>query len=777
LTIELHEFQQQAATTMVDRFTQYVNDPITHGRKSEQREVPFYQALSSITASGKTVILADVVKSIGMSLPVPPIVLWLSKGKVVVEQSLANLMKGGKYHHLLGDAEVKPLAEYDADDVANVAKPLVYFATVGTFNQKDKENGTLVIYRCDIDTTDESTWDALKVRTTRDNLRRPLIVVYDEAQNLTDQQTELLLEQEPKAFLLASATMRLPDLLGRRVINPLKDEGWTDDTLVTAVDATAVAESGLVKATLALAGYQSPMEETVGQMMKDMKQATADAKGYRLEGRPKAIYVCNTNIVAGNANETDDPKQPFAQRQAPPILIWRELVEHHKVDPDDIAVYCNLKMHKDYPAPDGFHLFKGGDKDYDTFTAGDYHHVIFNLSLQEGWDDPWCYFAYIDKSMDSRAQIEQVIGRVLRQPGVRHYPAERLNTAHFYVRVDRNQVFQQLINSVEDQLRNEAPGIRVITTAPGKATPVEYKPKKPLDVPRVAIDADEAKAPIAKLIRTLTDYRTGNASNTKGKGSRSLVQRRIGDDSESDVKWETFEQSGRVLARFIFQRELRRRYVGASMVTSTSDAKFDALVGLGSSADVHITEVAKEVADTYLDNVELVQQRVNPYVVGTQLARPDEITKFKNSLHTGYAGLNTLEAPFAKVLDKQSVPWVRNPSRTGYGIPLPSYGPTHNFYPDFIVWVDAKNVIVIDTKGGHLLAEAAYRKLLYLNPPRNSPRRVFVRLVSEGTYNADTGLLSKDGYTVWGATAAKPRTVKHFDTLEELMPVALRPGR
>jgi hypothetical protein len=38
-------------------------------------------------------------------------------------------------------------------------------------------------------------------------------------------------------------------------------------------------------------------------------------------------------------------------------------------------------------------------------------------------------------------------------------------------------------------------------------------------------------------------------------------------------------------------------------------------------------------------------------------------------------------------------------------------------------------------------------------------------------------LLSKDGYTVWGATAAKPRTVKHFDTLEELMPVALRPGR
>ena len=55
---------------------------------------------------------------------------------------------------------MRPLAEYDPEEVADLTKPIVYFATVGTFNQRDKENGTLVIYRCDIDTAEQSTWDA-----------------------------------------------------------------------------------------------------------------------------------------------------------------------------------------------------------------------------------------------------------------------------------------------------------------------------------------------------------------------------------------------------------------------------------------------------------------------------------------------------------------------------------------------------------------------------------------------------------------------------------------
>ena len=97
-----------------------------------------------------------------------------------------------------------------------------------------------------------------------------------------------------------------------------------------------------------------------------------------------------------------------------------------------------------YPHPDDFALFSGGDEDYFLFKDGNYRHIIFNLTLQEGWDDPECCFAYIDKSMGSNVQIEQVIGRVLRQPGAQHYADPDLNTAEFFVRMDDRQAFAEI---------------------------------------------------------------------------------------------------------------------------------------------------------------------------------------------------------------------------------------------------------------------------------------------------------------------------------------------
>lgn len=54
-----------------------------------------------------------------------------------------------------------------------------YFATVGTFNDKDKADGNKLIYQSEVDGTNASTWEALKLRTTEHGKKRPLIVVYD----------------------------------------------------------------------------------------------------------------------------------------------------------------------------------------------------------------------------------------------------------------------------------------------------------------------------------------------------------------------------------------------------------------------------------------------------------------------------------------------------------------------------------------------------------------------------------------------------------------------
>lgn len=763
--IELKEFQKAAADQIAERFAKYSEDPPTRGTKKNLRIVPFYQGLASITASGKTVILADAVSTVCTLLPIPPVVLWLSKGKVVVDQTYANLAVGGKYHHLLGASRLSYLAQYDRQDVRDATEPRIYFATVGTFNQKDKEQGARLIFKSEIDTADDSAWEALKLRSDAEGHRRPLLLVYDEGHNLTDQQMDLLLELQPDALIAASATMKLPAQLGNEV-KALKQEGWTDEELVTHVDARAVADSGLVKSRIQLGGYEAPMEETIDSLVADMRDAEKEASAHGV-GAPKAIYVSKTNIVEGNSLQKDDPRQPFKQRRSPPILIWRHLTEQCGVDPAQIAVYCSLATHKDYPLPPELQLFKGGDKDYAQFMAGDYRHVIFNLSLQEGWDDPLAYFAYIDKSMESNVQVEQIIGRLLRQPGAQHYPVERLNTAHFYIRVDKRGVFTEILNQVNKKLASDAPGIKIVETKPGKTKPEPMPAKEERKIFETAYVTDDAIEPIAGIIENLTDYRKDDGTNIQSAGGRTLVQRKIGDDSAIRFSWEEFEHTNLVVARWLFQREVMRQFQGALGVAPTDAPKFDARVGFGSPAHKHIQRTADDVVIAYINNVFLKQKAVDRYAVGPALVRKDEMEQFSNALHEGYSGLNeTLELPFARAIDKTGLTWCRNPSQSGYNIPLISIGPTRNFYPDFLVW-KGKDVFAIDTTGGHLLKEKTARKLLAIEPAKAGAGRLYVRLVSEGKWNADVEQEDKAGYTVWGR---QPNTESlrpiHVDSVE-----------
>jgi type III restriction enzyme len=761
--IELLDFQQEASDSISTRFLEYYNNPIQYGPKTKLHTVPFFQALASITASGKTVILADAVAAIRAGLPIAPVVLWLSKGKVVVDQSFANLSAGGKYHHLLGNFDVRTLAEHDVDDVAQASDGIVYFATVGTFNQKDKEEGTLLVHKADIDTAEQSTWAALRERIDSNSNRRPLIVVYDEAHNLTDQQTDLLLELEPDALIGASATMTLPHRLAAEV-QQLRMSGRDDDWLTTSVDARRVADSGLVKNAVFLGGYQAPMEETVDALMSEYKKVVRDAKKFGVPGTPKTIYISNTNVLADGSGRKDNPKRPFDKREAPPILIWRHLTEKHRIPPASIAVYCSLKFDKMYPAPENFVHFRGQDKDYGVFKAGNFQHIIFNLSLQEGWDDPLCYCAYVDKSMESKIRVEQIVGRVLRQPGTQHYSPQRLNTAHFYVRVDKKKVFTEVLKSVGTKLRSEAPQIRVIEETPGKKEAAEIEPRKALTVPKTALESDAAIEPIEKIMQKMNDYRTDDGVNTKSEGSKVTIRRKVGTSISGEPEWEPFEQTAMVRARWLFEREVRRKHPGALGVVDRSSAKLDALIGFGSPAAQHIADIAQQIVEVYLESVTISQRDDDPYVVSEMRVRMDQAQRFKNSLHKAYDDMNPFEASFAAALDRTGCVWCRNVPRVGYGIPLITLGPTKNFYPDFLVWKD-NDVYAIDTKGGHLLTEAVARKLLRIEAPSKPSARIKVRLVSEGQWNNAGEREDDEGYTVWGVKDDGTRRVTPVEDL------------
>ncbi|CAN7460741.1 DEAD/DEAH box helicase family protein [Bosea sp. LjRoot237] len=752
--MELFLFQEKAASQIASRFAAYSANPLMVDRTTI---VPFVQTLVSITGSGKTLILADTLSQLRNQLPINPIVLWISKGRVVVSQAYANL-SSGKYAPNISGFNVKPLLESTPGDIEDADIPLLLVATSGKFSVEDEKGTERKVFQAQLDLASDSLWNLIKSRRTANNIRRPLIVIYDEGHNLSDLQARRLLELAPDGLISASATSSVPDRLEYTLSRLRADRNWSDADFTTAVASRDVVDAALVKERIALGGYVTPMETAVDALLADMVEVRTSASKLSVPFRPKAIYVCSTNTVDG-VPIAEDVKRPYTERQARPILIWRHLVETAKIDPAKIVIYSQIKFSKDFPAPKDMIVLAGGDNDYTSFIQGQYEHIIFNLSLQEGWDDPTCSFAYIDKEMASTRQITQVIGRVLRQPGAEHYADPTLNTAHFYIRSDERGTFDAILGEIRKELVSEHPAVELtIKKQPGGRILEKLLPDPARTVPTIGIHSVHAKEPIDQIVSTMLDFRDGGA-NTIGQGSRMLLLQEIGVGVEANYEWIDVEHSNRVTARSIFRRELQRLYSGALRraggpinLVDIELPKFDALIELTSQAADHVRKIAHQVVDAYISHSRIFQNDFDPpYAVGPVLVDNASAETFSRALHHSYSGFNDLELRFARALDKTQRAWVRNPKGGGFHIPLLSLGGTTTFWPDFLVWVD-KTVVAIDTKGDHLLHEASASKLFDIDT-LGEPAKVTLRLVSEGKAEARAGnqiaKVGKSGFTVW----------------------------
>lgn len=770
------KFQDRAAEQISQRFSDYVTDPLMVNRNTT---VPFLQTLIAITGSGKTLMLAEAVERIAENLPLPPVILWISKGRVVVSQTFENL-SAGKYADNLPGFRILPLLEVAPEHLSSEEEPLLLVATVGKFAVEDGSSEERKIYRVQLDLAEESLWDLLKNRRTAKGQRRPLIVIYDEGHNLSDLQTDRLLELSPDALIIASATMSLPTRLNNVISRLRTDKKWTDADFSTAVSSPDVVEAQLVKERISIDGYITPMETALDNMLADLGVAQRAATGLGLPFVPKAIYVCSTNTVDGMP-ASEDIKRPFSARQARPILIWRHLVEVAKVDPAKIAVYCQLKFAKEYPKPPEMQLFDGAEKDYARFIEGNYEHIIFNLGLQEGWDDPAASFAYIDKEMASARQITQVIGRVLRQPGAKHYNNPILNTAHFHIRTDEKKVFDDILRDIKSDLISEHPSIAlVVRDEKTRGNKDSLDPRSGRTVPKVAIESSEALPPIKRIVDGMMDFRDGG-QNTVGQGSRMQVLQLVGEDTDATYEWVDVDHSNRVMARHVFRREIQRSYPGALQragsgpvnLVDIEDSKFDALIEASSPAADHVRSKARDVVQAYKQHSIIFQDDdSHPYTVGPIAVDPSGGETFKRSLHEAYSGLNDFELDFARALDKTQRVWARNPSAGGYHIPLLNEG--RAYFPDFLVWVD-KGIVAVDTKGTHLLTDATASKLFEIDGPSNG-RRIALRLVSEGHQELSGGTLQtkqSSGYTVWTWRNGRPNGA-FFDTAKEAAEAAIK---
>lgn len=766
--MDLFEFQQVAASQIASRCADYLANPLLVDRSAI---VPFLQTLVSITGSGKTIILADAVAQIRDRLPMQPIVLWVSKGRIVVAQTHANL-SSGRYADKLPGFTVKPLLQVAPSDVEDTEQGLLLVATVAKFAVEDEGGSDRKIFEAQLDLASESLWDLLKRRRSAVGARRPLIIIYDEGHNLSDLQTRRLFELAPDALIAASATMALPARLENVMTRLRNDRGWQDDDFHTKVASKRVVAAGLVKERIAIGGYVTPMESAVDALLADMADAREAAARLPQPFRPKAIYVCSTNTVDG-LPIAEDMQRPFEERQARPILIWRHLVENAGIDPEKIVIYSQLRFSKDAPAPQAMRVLSGGDRDYTDFMNGGFEHIIFNLGLQEGWDDPTCGFAYIDKEMASSRQITQVIGRVLRQPGAEHYGDPSLNTAHFYIRTDERGVFDDILEDIRKQLVSEHPAVALTIRKDGGSRVLEkIHPNPARTVPTIGIHSAKAKQPIADIVGRMLDFSAGG-QNTVGQGSRMLVLHEIGAGAEATYEWTEVEHSNRVTARSVFRRELQRLYAGALRraggpinLVDIELPKFDALIELTSPAADHVRSTARSVVEAFVTHSRIFQNDFDaPYSVGPVAVDPAEAETFSKALHGRYSGFNALELGFARALDRTQRVWARNPRNSGFYIPLLDITSSATYWPDFLVWVD-RTVVAIDTKGHHLLPEASVSKLFDIDT-LGQPAKLVLRLISQGESEAlpsgQIHHLGKSGFTVWSWANGRLRGVHAAD--------------
>lgn len=788
--LELKVFQSDAAQTIADRYAFFANHPYRPRKGRKPR--PFFQALSALTGAGKTPILAQSVALMRAHFSAEPIVFWMSKAKSVVAQTYTNFSAGGKYSEIIDGFDVINVSQLIPPLISDSTTPLLIMTTTGLFNNKDQSEGALNIYKRDQDLFgNQSPWERL-IERSDNGKRRPLLIVYDEGHNLSQQQSELLAELEPDAYLLASATLKLPESFNKSVIQHIRL--WVDDAIdgtesfkalsavdsqgkpdvqrfiTTAVNSEKVVDAQLVKKSIQFDGTTAPMERCLDDLTKRLNvlQEEIDSRG--LNFKPKAIYVCKTNIT--DDGEKDDHTKPFAHRKAPPIRIWRYLVEEKGIDPKSIAIYANL-VFVDGNKPEEVNLFSKGDNDFDDFQAGDYQHIIFNLSLQEGWDDPACYLAYIDKSMGSSIQVEQIIGRVLRQCGATHYDNPLLNSAHFFIRVDNQSVFSDAIGTVKAKLQAEGAPIEIVDNFGGSDSGAEdLKPKEGIEVSlcHVNVDAEAACERIAEIISEFPTFVEGSI-DTIGQAhtAKQIIDLKSLGNDDGGPNWTVDGHTNPVRIRWLLTTALRSRSNRALAVADFQHSKFDVRVQVQSNANKSAEKLAREIVTAYYQHAELVYETLRPFQFGT-LRVPKTAPVFSNSLYERYAGFNKFELAFAQVLDQAGPIWHRNLSSGGFHIPLLSEGDTASFFPDFIVWKE-NLIYCLDTKGGHLLSDAVARKLFDIQD--GGKTKVHVRFITEGKQNELRGKAVKGGYTVWRMKSGSPTPI-HVEDLEKAVKECLR---
>ncbi|MFZ4682612.1 MAG: DEAD/DEAH box helicase, partial [Terrimicrobiaceae bacterium] len=372
-----------------------------------------YFCLRVPTGGGKTRLAARCVPLVNRFLLQSDhsVILWLVPSNAIREQTLKALRdREHPYHADL--LEAGPITVLDLDEARSLTRPtldtstVVIVATAQSFRQQDMEklkvyessgalqhhfDGITPEQRGNLLPGPEGTTPYSFANVLR--LRRPFIVV-DEAHNArTELQFETLARFRPAGILELTAT---PDTKN------------TPSNVLHSISAAELKIESMIKLPILLE-TESDWQKVIAYALdkRDQLQTLADRE--RLDGAP---YLRPLVLIQSQPRSKEHDTLHAE-------VLKEELIRNHGIPEEEIAVATGETR---------------GLEDVDLFAEScPIKYIITQQALAEGWD---CSFAYVLASvadLRSETRVEQLLGRILRQPEATQRKTPELNRSYAYV--------------------------------------------------------------------------------------------------------------------------------------------------------------------------------------------------------------------------------------------------------------------------------------------------------------------------------------------------------
>ena len=374
------------------------------------------------TAGGKTFIACNAIKTIfdAFHYDRPKTVVWLVPSITILDQTIKNLKdpshpyrqkinsQFGNRVEIFDKATLLQGSGFNATSIKEQLNILVFsFDSLRAKNKDDRkvfqENGNLQSFENLLDKSNEITLGSVV------SYLNPVVIV-DESHNAeSDLSVDMLKVLNPCFILDLTATPR------------------NNSNIISFIDALELKKESMVKLPVIVYNHQDKSEviNSALQLQKKLEiQAIDEEKKGGKYIRPIVLFQAQPKIGKNFKDEAEEKSN---------VQKLREKLLELKIPADQIKIktaYINE--------------IKGEDL---MSKECKIRYIITINALKEGWDCPFAYILASLADKSSAIDVEQILGRVLRQPYVMKHSFPLLNLS--YVLTASSRFLETLDNIVK----------------------------------------------------------------------------------------------------------------------------------------------------------------------------------------------------------------------------------------------------------------------------------------------------------------------------------------